>query len=88
MKDLPKPEQHVPPNAERAQDPKAELDKRIPPDEREGPVNGGANSEAAKDALEDEASAEARTKEPEPKQGSTDGGVQGSRGSGSDQPGQ
>jgi hypothetical protein len=68
---LPKPEQHVPPSAERAPDPKAELDKRIPPDEREAPLTGGANSEAEKDALEDEASAEARTKEPDPKQGAT-----------------
>jgi hypothetical protein len=69
-----KPEQHVPPSAERVPDPNAEPDKRIPPDEHEAAPSGGSNSETEKDALVDEASAEARTKEPQPKPQNTEGG--------------
>ena len=58
MKKTAKPEEQVPPSAERAADPPAALDQRLPPEERVVPTTGEL-SETAKDALEDEASAEA-----------------------------
>ena len=73
MKKTAKPEEHVPPSAERAADPPAALDQRLPPEERVVPTTGEL-SETAKDALEDEASAEARTKQ-EPGDQTPDGGM-------------